>query len=121
MFDDYLISAKVYDQLEKYFIEVFEGEVKKNKINKAVFSYPHYNNYCVDGTRLMDADPMFSARAKTTGNILRVSIYENICDYSVIHNTTGENDELDELLLAMKVEHIERARKDISDWVKRQV
>lgn len=121
MFEDYLENKATYHNLEEHFTKIFEAEIKKLDTKESLFKYPHYNNYCADGTHLMDADPIFSAKSLTTGNILRISIYEEIAEYTIMHNTRGDNDEIAELFLAIKITDIERTKADISDWISLQL
>lgn len=121
MFEDYLGNEVIYRNLEEYFIRLFEDEIKKIDAAKDLFKYPYYNNYYVDGTHLMDADPIFSVKSLVTGNILRISIYEEIAEYTVMHNTRGGDDELGEFFLAITIDDIERTREDVSGWVNMQL
>jgi hypothetical protein len=99
MFEDYLINEVAYHDLEVHFIKLFEAEMAKCGAKKEAFGYPYYNNYCADGTYLMDADPIFSAKSLVAGDVLRISICEEIAEYAVMHNVRGDNNELEELFL----------------------
>lgn len=82
------------------------------------FKTPYYNTTCVNGTRLMDVNPIFSAQCEKTKNILRVAIHNGVPGLSEIHNDIdGKN----ELCLITNLDNIEAARTKISKWVKQQL
>ncbi|MDF9617963.1 hypothetical protein P5705_09940 [Pseudomonas entomophila] len=94
MLEDYLSNKAVYHELEVHFLNLSETEMAKCGAKKEASRHPHYNNCCTDDTHLMNANPIFSDKALVTGDILRISIYEEIAEYTVMHKTRGDNDEL---------------------------
>ncbi|MFK0314453.1 hypothetical protein ACIQUF_24890 [Pseudomonas sp. NPDC090233] len=117
MFSDYLVSYDAYIELENHFESSLRDFCKSNHLDVKEFVMPYYNNTCVDGTRLMDANPIFSTRHQQTGNILRVVICDEVRGYSSVHKDV---DGFDELCLFIKLKSLSRALKDINSWAKAQ-
>ncbi|MBV4539431.1 hypothetical protein [Pseudomonas urmiensis] len=117
MFKDYLSNPETYDRLEEHLINTFKNSLAKEAIQSEKFLTPHYIDICVDGTRLRDANPIFSVRNTDTGNILRIVISEGVKGYSAIHN---DIEGFDELCLVIQLRNLGRAIKETIKWAKSQ-
>lgn len=117
MFDDYLRNLDTYNDLENYFALWFSNLI--TSLDKpSRFKTPHYNTSCVDGTRIMDANPIFSTRNEDTNNILRVVIHDGAPSLSEIHN---DIDDYQELCIVTNIKSVEAAREKIYEWVRLQI
>lgn len=74
MFNDYLDDEKVYLALESFLKDYFLSFVR---CDKAV-DCPYYNTFFSNGKPFMDGDPIFSARKKSNGAILKVVLDEDV-------------------------------------------
>jgi HD-GYP domain-containing protein (c-di-GMP phosphodiesterase class II) len=117
MFKDYLSNPDTYQKLESFFTSALNEHLYSKRINPAKYRTPYYNTTCVDGTRLMEANPIFSVRNTSTQNILRVVIHEAVKSYSTTHN---KRDEAKELCLIIKISDLDRATNDINKWIDEQ-
>ncbi|NIF19975.1 hypothetical protein [Pantoea sp. Cy-639] len=117
MFEDYLDNPETYHRLEARFLEIFFEEVARCGFKKDVFKCPHYNARFANGTPFMDANPIFSASHRITGNIIRVVICEGVSDYSINKNKIDDGVEL---CLIIKLSHVKRTRREIHSWIKSQ-
>lgn len=117
MYADYLTSPESYKKLEEYFLNIFNSELQKQRSIAADYTAPHYSAHFADGTPFMDANPIFSAKNTTTGNILRIVITEDVSEYAINHNSI---EDFEELCLVMKISEISLAQQDISSWIAQQ-
>lgn len=117
MIKDYLSNPETYDRLEEYLITTFKNSLANEAMQSEKFITPHYIDICVDGTRLRDANPIFSVRNTDTGNILRIVISQTAKGYSVIHN---DIEGFDELCLIIQLRNLSRAIKQTLKWAKSQ-
>ncbi|MET3678897.1 hypothetical protein ABIB24_000005 [Pseudomonas sp. UYEF17] len=117
MFKDYLSNPDAYQKLELFFTSALNEHLCSKKINPAKYRTPYYNTTCVDGTRLMEANPIFSVRNTSTQNILRVVIHEAVKSYSITHN---KRDGAKELCLIIKISDLVHATNDINKWIDEQ-
>ncbi len=117
MIKDYLSNPETYDRLEEHLITTFKNSLAHEAMQSEKFITPHYIDVCVDGTRLRDANPIFSVRNTDTGNILRIVISQTAKGYSVIHN---DIEGFDELCLITQLRNLSRAIKETLKWAKSQ-
>jgi hypothetical protein len=117
MMKDYLSNPEAYDRLEEQVISTFKRSLVKERMQSEKFITPYYRDVCVDGTRIRDANPIFSVRNTDTGNILRIVISEGVKGYSVIHN---DIEGFDELCLIIQLRNLSRAIKETLKWAKSQ-
>lgn len=75
-FDNFLNDEKVYDALEKYWMEKFFMWLDTENINNNDWLSPYYKTSFSNGKKMMDGNPIFSAKSRKDGRIIRV-IQEN--------------------------------------------
>ncbi|WP_154660687.1 hypothetical protein [Pseudomonas cremoricolorata] len=118
MFEDFLCNEETYDSLESFFSSYFEGYVKKMCIKPDEFVSPYYNTRYANGAKIREANPIFSARNKRTGNVCRIVIYNPVRGYAKHYKEIeGGN----EVCFVIKIKHLKRARKDLMRWASLQM
>ena len=72
MFDNFLDDKKAYDALERYWVTLFDFLLSNLKKDKTNWIYPYFNTNYSNGVKMMDANPIFSAKSIETNNIIRI-------------------------------------------------
>lgn len=109
MFDNYLVNVNEYLELESSLRNFFLSIVN----NGNTVDCPYYNTTFSNGTPFMDGDPIFSARKKNNGDVIKVVLdedtvsiteFDNQVDGSSIH------------VIVANVSSLELIKKRIIDW-----
>ncbi|MEX6667565.1 hypothetical protein [Pseudomonas sp. W2-17] len=116
MFDDYLNDEQLYVQLEQYLYDCFLIECHASGVDLKNFKAPFYNTAFSNGTPFRDGNPIFSARNKTTGKILRIVLDENT-DSLVSYR---DKDMGCELVIIARVSLLELIIKKMVEWIRSQ-
>ena len=100
-----------------FFTSALNEHFYSKRINPAKYRTPYYNTTCVDGTRLMEGNPILSVRSTSNQHVPRVTIHEAVKSYSTIHN---KRDEAKEPCLIIKTSDLDQATNDINKWIDEQ-
>jgi len=121
-FDNYLNDEKVYEALEKYWMDNFFKWLDTENINKSDWLSPFYKTTFSNGKKVMDGNPIFSARSKKDGRIIRV-IQENPIEGDVFtswrNSTVDAKGTLNELVIVCTLnnDNLKKAKGIIISWI----
>jgi len=121
-FDNYLDDEKVYDALEKYWINKFFMWLDTENINNSDWISPFYKTSFSNGKKMMDGNPIFSARSRKDGRIIRV-IQENPIDGDVFtswrNSTVDARGTLNELVIVctLNSDNLNKAKGIMISWI----
>ena len=121
-FDNYLDDEKVYNALEKYWIDLFFRWLDTENINQSDWISPFYKTAFNNGEKMMDGNPIFSAKSKKDGRTIRV-ILENPSEGDVFttwrNSTPDAKGILNELVIVctFNSEHLKKAKGLIISWI----
>lgn len=121
MFEDFLENSKTYLALEQYWIQLFCSICDEHKISLDNWIIPFYNTCFSNQEKDMDGNPIFSAKSKQTGRIVR--IIQTNCDEDVLEvweDTFDGNEEL-VIYLTWSTKNVDKARSFIDDWLKKEI
>jgi len=119
-FDNYVNDEKVYDALEKYWMDKFFMWLDTENINNNDWLSPFYKNSFSNGKKMMDGNPIFSARSRKDGRIIRV-IQENPNGGDVFtswrNSTVGST--LNELVIVctLNSDNLNKAKGIMISWI----
>lgn len=102
-----------YHLCENFWIETWINNCQK----KENWSYPWLNNNFINGEKILDANPIFSAINNKEKKSIRIIIdEENIRYFS--YNDFFDHLNIKELVIVcnMKKKHVEEAKEDIFKW-----
>jgi hypothetical protein len=116
MFNDYLNDEQSYIRLEQYLYEYFFLQCNASGVESKKFKVPFYNTAFSDGTPFREGNPIFSARNKTTGKILRIVLDEDAAPLvSYLHKDMGC-----ELVIFARIALLEQITEKMAEWIRSQ-
>ncbi|SMF90165.1 hypothetical protein SAMN05661091_4916 [Paenibacillus uliginis N3/975] len=122
-FINYLDDEDVYDALEKYWIDMFFMLLHKENIYGNDWICPYYNTTFGNGKKMMDGNPIFSAKSIKKDEIIRI-IQEspkngNVFSYW-INSSMGNNQSQKELVIVCTLNNynLEKINDIIISWIK---
>lgn len=115
MFDDFLENEETYLALEQFWTTLFCSMLNNRNDNLDKWIIPYYNTYFRNGQKDMDGNPIFSAKSKQIGRIIRIiqtADDEDIFDY-------WREDRKYEIVIVLTSckENIDKAKSVINDWL----
>lgn len=115
MFNDYLSTPSTYKKLENHIKEIFIELATSYNMDIESFIIQFYNTAFSDGTPFMDANPIFSAKHKKTGTILKIVLDENIKKtiFSTKQSELGP-----ETSIISTQKNLTSIKNEISKWLK---
>ena len=76
-FGNYLHDEEIYLRLEEYWVDIFFMWLNKNNIDSDDWRSPYYNTCFVNGKKMMDGNPIFSAISSKTEKVIRIILESN--------------------------------------------
>lgn len=80
MFQNFLTDDKVYDELEKFWIQMFEDILTSTGEKLNDWFVPFYTTTFSNGQKFFDGNPIFSAKSKICQKSVRVIQYKLITE-----------------------------------------
>ncbi|WP_222423558.1 hypothetical protein [Lysinibacillus sp. Y5S-8] len=121
-FVNYLDDEDMYTALEKYWIDMFFMWLHKENIDGSDWICPYYNTTFSNGKKMMDGNPIFSAKSKKENKIIKI-IQESSKNESVFSywtNCSKENSSPNELVIVCTLNNndFEKIQEIIINWIK---
>ena len=119
---DNLDDEKVYDALEKYWMNKFFMWLDTENINNNDWVSPFYKTTFSNGKKMMYGNPIFSARSRKDGRIIRV-IQENPIDGDVFtswrNSTLDSRGTLNELVIVctLNSDNLNKTKGIMINWI----
>lgn len=76
MFHNFLTDDKIYEEVEKFWCQIFEEILASMGKKKEDWIVPFYTTAFANGKRFMDGNPIFSAKATTSAKSIRIIQHE---------------------------------------------
>lgn len=121
-FVNYLDNEDVYTALEKYWIDMFFMLLHKENIDGSDWICPYYNTTFSNGKKMMDGNPIFSAKSKKKNKIIKIiqesSKNRNVFSYWM--NSSMGNRSQKELVIVCTLNNnnLEKIKDIIINWIK---
>ncbi|MFU1797561.1 hypothetical protein ACM1RC_27095 [Paenibacillus azoreducens] len=119
-FDNYLDDEDVYSALEKYWIDMFFMLLHKENIDGRDWICPYYNTTFSNGKKMMDGNPIFSAKSKEK-KIIKIiqESSKNGTLFSYWINSSMDNSQ-NELVIVCTLNNnnLEKIKEIIISWIK---
>ena len=121
MFDDFLENMNTYIALEQFWIQLCYSELNKQGISSDDWIIPFYNTYFNNQEKEMDGNPIFSAKSKRAGKIIK--IIQTHDDSNIVDTWNDKFDGNEEfvIFLTWSSENIEKTKFFISNWLNKIV
>ncbi|CAM5184388.1 MULTISPECIES: hypothetical protein [Lysinibacillus] len=118
-FVNYLDDEDVYSSLEKYWMDMFFMWLHQENIEGSDWICPYYNTTFSNGKKMMDGNPIFSAKSKKENKIIKI-IQESSNNDDVFSYWINENSSPNELVIVCTLNNnnIEKIKKVIINWIK---
>lgn len=118
-FVNYLDDEDVYSSLEKYWMDMFFMWLHQENIEGSDWICPYYNTTFSNGKKMMDGNPIFSAKSKKENKIIKI-IQESSNNDDVFSYWNNENSSPNELVIVCTLNNnnIEKIKKVIINWIK---
>lgn len=118
-FVNYLDDKDVYSSLEKYWMDMFFMWLHQENIGGSDWICPYYNTTFSNGKKMMDGNPIFSAKSKKENKIIKI-IQESSNNDDVFSYWINENSSPNELVIVCTLNNnnIEKIKKVIINWIK---
>lgn len=120
-FDNYLDDEDMYSALEKYWIDMFFMLLHKENIDGRDWICPYYNTTFSNGKKMMDGNPIFSAKSKEKNKIIRIiqESSKNGAIFSYWINSSMDNSQ-NELVIVCTLNNnnLEKIKEIIISWIK---
>ena len=118
-FVNYLDDEDVYSSLEKYWMDMFFMWLHQENIGGSDWICPYYNTTFSNGKKMMDGNPIFSAKSKKENKIIKI-IQESSNNDDVFSYWINENSSPNELVIVCTLNNnnIEKIKKVIINWIK---
>lgn len=118
-FVNYLDDKDVYSSLEKYWMDMFFMWLHQENIGGSDWICPYYNTTFSNGKKMMDGNPIFSAKSKKENKIIKI-IQESFNNDDVFSYWINENSSPNELVIVCTLNNnnIEKIKKVIINWIK---
>lgn len=121
-FDNYLDDEDMYSALEKYWIDMFFMLLHKENIDGKDWICPYYNTTFSNGKKMMDGNPIFSAKSKGKNKIIRIiqESSKNGAIFSYWINSSMDNRSQNELVIVCTLNNnnLEKIKEIIISWIK---
>ncbi|MCM3342708.1 hypothetical protein M3650_29820 [Paenibacillus sp. MER TA 81-3] len=121
-FVHYLDDEDVYSALEKYWIDMFFMLLHKENVDGIDWICPYYNTTFSNGKKMMDGNPIFSAKSTKKNKIIRIiqESSENADLLSYWMNSTMDNRSKNELVIVCTLNNnnLEKIKEIIISWIK---
>ncbi|MEK4425956.1 hypothetical protein [Solibacillus sp. FSL K6-1523] len=121
-YDNFLNDDVVYHALESYWMKIFFMWLDTENINSSDWISPFYKTTFSNGKKMMDGNPIFSAKSRKDGRIIRV-IQEDPIDGDVFtswrNSTADSKGILNELVIVctLNSHNLEKVKKIIISWI----
>lgn len=121
-YNNYLNDAVVYDALERFWMGIFYMWLDAENINSSNWISPFYKTTFSNGKKMMDGNPIFSAKSRKDGRIIRV-IQEDSIDGDVFtswrNSTADAKGILNELVIVctLNSHNLKKAKDIIISWI----
>lgn len=121
-FDNFLDDEEVYVALEKYWIDVFFMLLDKENIDGRDWISPYYKTTFGNGKKMMDGNPIFSAKSKKNDKVIKIiqenPINENVFSYwnnSSLENNHNQNELV--IVCTLNNHNLEKVKEIIISWI----
>ena len=121
MFDDFLENMNTYIALEQFWIQLFYSELNKQGISSDDWIIPFYNTYFNNQEKEMDGNPIFSAKSKRTGKIIKIIQTNDDSNIVGTWNDKFDGNEEFVIFLTWSSENIEKTKFFIGNWLNKIV
>ncbi|MFY0519814.1 hypothetical protein [Lysinibacillus sp. UGB7] len=120
-FVNYLDDEDVYTALEKYWIDMFFMLLHKENIDGCDWICPYYNTTFSNGKKMMDGNPIFSAKSKKKNKIIKIiqESSKNGDVFSYWMNSAMVNRSQKELVIVCTLNNnnLEKIKDIIISWI----
>lgn len=121
MFEDYLENTKTYFALEQFWVQLFYSVLNEQKISLDNWIIPFYNTYFSNQEKDMDGNPIFSAKSKQTGRIIKIIQTTHDEDVLEIWQDTFDGNEELVIYLTLRDKNADKVKSIINDWLKNEI
>ncbi|MFJ5562470.1 hypothetical protein [Lysinibacillus xylanilyticus] len=121
-FVNYLDDEDVYTALEQYWIDMFFMLLQKENFDGSDWICPYYNTTFNNGKKMMDGNPIFSAKLKKGNKIIKIiqESSKNGDVFSYWMNSSMGNRSQKELVIVCTLNNnnLEKIKDIIVNWIK---
>jgi hypothetical protein len=119
-FVNYLDDEDVYSALEKYWIDMFFMLLHKENMDRSDWICPYYNTAFSNGKKIMDGNPIFSAKSKKKNKIIKI-IQESSKNGDLLFywiNNSMDNEKELVIVCTLNNNNLEKIKDIIISWIK---
>ncbi|WP_342418655.1 hypothetical protein [Paenibacillus sp. FSL H8-0168] len=109
------LNEQSYSELEEYWVHVFLNLLKEQDKEKWII--PYYNTSFSNGQKIMDMNPIFSAKSKTSHKSIRI-IQEAVNEEDDVEYwiDTNQKNEL-VMVCSLSKQHVQKVKEIIERWI----
>lgn len=115
MFKNYLENEEVYLELESFWVDFFLKLIKQS--DRCNWIIPYYKTVFSNGKKFMDANPIFSAKSKSSNKSIKI-IQELPDDFDGVESwidTNGKNEMV--VICSLSRVNLKKVEEIIVSWI----